>query len=177
MDNSYLREEFNRPSFKEYLYKELGSRCCNCGSTEDVEYHHVVPLANGGTNNISNIVPVCFRCHKAIHGARQSWIEMAKRSENFGRPRTITYEDAEPILDAYIRCEIGTQETWERLGFIGSPRLAGKVVYKEYVEKHSITGHRNNIDLIKKKNGGVIPKGCELGYVIIGNGEPEFFGE
>lgn len=175
MDSKELRKEFNRPSFKAYLYKELGENCINCGSNDGVEYHHIVPIANGGTNKIQNIVPLCCRCHQAVHGARKSWQELGKRSENFGRPRAITYEDAEPILDAYIRCEIGTKETWERLGFTGSPRLAGKVVYKECVEKHSITGHRNNIDTIKKKNDGEIPEGCELGYVIIGDGEPEFF--
>ena len=48
---------------------KIGSKCVNCGSTEDLEYHHVVPLAIGGNDVDSNIVCLCGYCHKMLHNA------------------------------------------------------------------------------------------------------------
>lgn len=42
-------------------------KCINCGSTDNIHWHHVVPLALGGNDIPSNIVPVCGRCHSIIH--------------------------------------------------------------------------------------------------------------
>ena len=176
MGYNELRIEYNRPSFKKHLHEVLGDVCVNCGSTEDVEFHHIVPLRDGGTNTIGNIVPLCYRCHQATHGSRKSWISRSARSERTGRPRKISYEDAEPTLDKYFRCEIGSKEAWDTMGFTGDVKLSGTLVFKQYVKEHHITAYRNNIDIIRKKNDGVIPFGHKLGYIIIGNGEPEFFG-
>ena len=52
------------------LPKILGKVCSRCGSTDGVEYHHRKPLQYGGTNDISNIVPLCHRCHQEVHGAK-----------------------------------------------------------------------------------------------------------
>ena len=62
-----LRTEYNRPLFRRMLRDVLGCTCFNCGSTTNVEHHHVVPLAFGGTNSPKNIVALCDRCHKAAH--------------------------------------------------------------------------------------------------------------
>ena len=48
-----LRQEFQGESFRLNMKSELGNKCVNCGSTENIEYHHIVPLRNGGTNNLS----------------------------------------------------------------------------------------------------------------------------
>lgn len=45
MDNlSYeqLRLEFNRPSTKDKLRKELGTKCRICGTEENLEFHHII---------------------------------------------------------------------------------------------------------------------------------------
>lgn len=49
------------------LKQEKGKECCNCKSEENIQYHHIVPLAAGGCDIISNIVPVCSNCHALIH--------------------------------------------------------------------------------------------------------------
>jgi len=49
------------------LKKQVGSVCCNCGSTDNIEYHHVVPLSFGGRDVASNIYAVCSDCHALIH--------------------------------------------------------------------------------------------------------------
>ena len=79
-DYKQLRLEFARDSFHEELEEKLGKVCCNCGSELDIEYHHVIPLALGGTNNITNIVPLCYVCHQIAHGSKN--IRRLKRSED-----------------------------------------------------------------------------------------------
>lgn len=48
-------------------------RCSNChASGEDVRLHthHVVPLSQGGSHRLSNLVLLCEVCHDAAHGER-----------------------------------------------------------------------------------------------------------
>ncbi len=40
-----------------------GHRCQVCGSTQELEVHHVLPVAAGGTDDPSNLQTVCFDCH------------------------------------------------------------------------------------------------------------------
>ena len=47
--------------------KQLGKVCINCGSNINVEYHHIVPLALGGNNILSNICCLCEKCHHLVH--------------------------------------------------------------------------------------------------------------
>lgn len=39
--------------------------CRRCGSAQDLEVHHVIPLAEAGTNHLSNLVLLCSDCHGA----------------------------------------------------------------------------------------------------------------
>jgi hypothetical protein len=41
--------------------------CANCGSTEEIEMHHIVPLSKGGSNREGNLVYLCFECHCKVH--------------------------------------------------------------------------------------------------------------
>ena len=43
------------------------STCCNCGAPAD-HAHHVIPLARGGRDVLSNLVSLCAPCHGAVHG-------------------------------------------------------------------------------------------------------------
>ena len=37
--------------------------CFECGSNNEIEYHHVVPKVYGGTKTI----PLCIECHGKVH--------------------------------------------------------------------------------------------------------------
>lgn len=56
-------------SERENLITIKGAVCCNCYSYEgnNIIFHHIVPVSLGGTNNLTNIVPICERCHNLIH--------------------------------------------------------------------------------------------------------------
>lgn len=41
--------------------------CSTCGSAADIELHHIIPLAAGGTNDYFNLIYLCHSCHMALH--------------------------------------------------------------------------------------------------------------
>lgn len=69
-------------------------RCCICHKSF-VEVHHIIPLAESGSDDLSNAAPLCARCHdlyggnpekrKAIRQMRDSWWSlMAERANYLG---------------------------------------------------------------------------------------------
>jgi 5-methylcytosine-specific restriction endonuclease McrA len=55
---------------KEQVKARTDYRCVVCGKQFPeycLEVHHVKRRANGGSNQPSNLVPVCANCHRIIH--------------------------------------------------------------------------------------------------------------
>lgn len=46
-----------------------GYQCSNCGSTESLQVHHVVPESLGGVDEVSNLRTLCADCHDKAHGS------------------------------------------------------------------------------------------------------------
>lgn len=93
------RERIMRKKLTEADKKQIGIQCCNCGSTQELEYHHVVPFSLGGRDINSNIVCLCYPCHQKIHygeskhGLHSTVIKMGldvakKKGKKLGRPAT-----------------------------------------------------------------------------------------
>ena len=66
----------NGTTYKQIRKRELTSgrrwqlrngACDNCGSTELLSLHHIVPLAWGGKTSMENCVTLCETCHRATH--------------------------------------------------------------------------------------------------------------
>lgn len=45
------------------LCKQYGNRCLACGAHTKMTADHVIPLAKGGSDDISNIQPLCLSCN------------------------------------------------------------------------------------------------------------------
>lgn len=60
------REEFER--LREQFLEQLPKSCQNCGREDDLHVHHIVPLAFGGRNVLSNLATLCGKCHGKVHG-------------------------------------------------------------------------------------------------------------
>ena len=52
------------------IYRREGYECAVCGSTRQLEIHHVVKRSRGGSNEPMNLVCLCHLCHCAVHGER-----------------------------------------------------------------------------------------------------------
>jgi hypothetical protein len=59
---------FNRDEVSDLLVR-VHRRCCICHRFcgVKIETDHIVPTADGGTDDIENAIPVCFECHAEIH--------------------------------------------------------------------------------------------------------------
>lgn len=96
--------------------------CVNCGATENVVQHHVVPVALGGTNNPGNLVYLCERCHKLVHG-RNSDLSLAylgrntrKPNAKVGRPQFIPTKAQMEIAERWYNKEITATEAMRLTG-------------------------------------------------------------
>lgn len=52
---------------KEQVYKRDGGCCTKCGSTSNLQYHHVIRFSKGGLNTSDNLKLLCQRCHTKEH--------------------------------------------------------------------------------------------------------------
>jgi hypothetical protein len=53
--------------------KRDGEQCQQCGSSERLQVHHIVPLSQGGDRYaLSNLVTLCQECHARAGGGRAS---------------------------------------------------------------------------------------------------------
>lgn len=46
-----------------------GHVCEKCGSNDRLQIHHKKPLLQGGNNESSNLILLCFDCHRGLFGA------------------------------------------------------------------------------------------------------------
>jgi 5-methylcytosine-specific restriction endonuclease McrA len=52
-----------KPSQIRARFEQFGNCCAYCGSTENLQIEHLVPIARGGTHVLGNILPACRRCN------------------------------------------------------------------------------------------------------------------
>ena len=171
---SQERKKSNNPGFKKALVELHGSRCVNCGSDENIEFHHIVPLAIGGTNNYGNVVPLCWRCHKAIH--RGITIDDLKdgKSNNAGRKR-IDKELAYDVFEKFIGGEIGNRKANELLGYKSYlTRMNNRTQFKDFLKERGIKSVRNNIDIVGSISPDKLLDGCPVGMIKYENGYCEY---
>lgn len=69
-----LRQKDWYSILKQYKYK-----CARCGSKGKLTIDHIVPLAQGGTNDCSNIQPLCTPCNDA-RNIRPAYIQPYARA-------------------------------------------------------------------------------------------------
>ena len=76
------RTSNGRPLFWETFKSECFARdnhtCQQCGSKKRLECHHIIPVVNGGTNELSNLITLCHDCHSKAHP--KGYRKMAKRT-------------------------------------------------------------------------------------------------
>lgn len=132
----------------------LGSVCCNCGSTQNIHYHHIVPLSLGGTNKLTNIVPICEECHGKAHGGRK--MNCMHENSMDGRPKLAPPDGYEEIIDGYLFGKYGKSECQKLLGMKKGQKINDKSYFKEYLKENKIVEHKNMIDVLycDKNNKG-----------------------
>jgi hypothetical protein len=77
------------------MFKDIPCEICNWDKASR-DLHHIIEVANEGTNTIDNIICVCPNCHREIHKNLVSKDDLYKIIEN----RTISSSSKPEELDA-----------------------------------------------------------------------------
>lgn len=100
----------NRPtnwrSIRDERLRRDGYVCGNCGGTNELHVHHIVPLEKGGTNNQDNLKTLCKYCHHSIHHKK-------KLAPTHASARKTEYRTGPPSFYAERKSEPETDTTKE----------------------------------------------------------------
>lgn len=50
---------------KMFVWQRDGGRCVQCGTQENLEYDHIIPVSKGGSNTARNIQLLCEKCNRS----------------------------------------------------------------------------------------------------------------
>ena len=53
----------SKENVRKWVFTTHGEKCLKCGSKEDVQLDHIVPIHKGGENKLSNLQPLCKSCN------------------------------------------------------------------------------------------------------------------
>ncbi|MBL1171813.1 MAG: HNH endonuclease [Chloroflexi bacterium] len=60
-----VRSHVSAYKIKQMMIEERGMICANCLKESDrIELDHILPICDGGTNELSNFQLLCYECHK-----------------------------------------------------------------------------------------------------------------
>jgi 5-methylcytosine-specific restriction endonuclease McrA len=51
------------------IMKRDGWKCQNCGSSQNLQVHHQQLRSQQGSDEESNLITLCAKCHEALHRA------------------------------------------------------------------------------------------------------------
>lgn len=99
--------------------------CFECGSTVNIQNHHIIPKSKGGVKTI----PLCQKCHSKIHGEKMLHIQkLAKEAKK------LKYEEA----------KIQSAKTGQSLSELGFGRPKGTIE-----DLNSFINKPKNIEIAK----------------------------
>ncbi len=52
------------PAVRKQVWARDGKACRKCGKSEKLELHHIIPVAENGSDEAENLVPLCTACHR-----------------------------------------------------------------------------------------------------------------
>jgi 5-methylcytosine-specific restriction endonuclease McrA len=63
------RNRSNKKEFKERVRSLIEQRCWNCGCSENLQIHHIVPIKDrpDSAMDLNNLIMLCGTCHSRFH--------------------------------------------------------------------------------------------------------------
>lgn len=63
IENTKRREPIPQ-HVQDAVWRRDGGKCVKCGSQENLEFDHIIPLSKGGSNTVRNIQLLCQKCNR-----------------------------------------------------------------------------------------------------------------
>ena len=143
---------------KRLLLAAADGRCQQCGSTNGLEYDHIIPLALGGNGSLDNGQVLCTACHRhktlSESTAFGSW-RRAVFITGTPRPEDVRPDLEQGIVTEGLRCSEGPYFLWlfasatERDGLsklIRTPRVkSGSRTYWKFDVNFAASGNARRL--------------------------------
>lgn len=71
--------EYKQSTWRKHVLTITGGECLDCGATEGLEVHHIIPRARGGKNVIGNGMVLCRPCHELRHDPSMATDDLVER--------------------------------------------------------------------------------------------------
>ena len=53
----------SKQNVRSWVFSAYGEECIKCGSKDDIQLDHIIPISHGGENKLSNLQPLCKSCN------------------------------------------------------------------------------------------------------------------
>ncbi len=106
-------------------------KCMLCGTTEGLAVHHIIPIADGGTDTIDNMITLCDKHHYLYH----HWPE----DESFGTRKLLIKSMDKKAHDGYAqyKAPFGYGYIDGKLVVNEDEAITIKDIYKAYIREKS----------------------------------------
>lgn len=161
---------------RDAVYKNDNNMCANCGSTEFLEIHHVVPVEVGGTDKLTNLKLLCQKCHVLAH-ASLNGLKLGEKKKRGGRKQKPRIQNWEEAIIAFVHGEMGNK-TFRVLMNVGKntkikdPHCKW---FREVLDKAGIANYENYIDYARCSKGKGIHDGDIASHVEYADGTKKNF--
>jgi hypothetical protein len=112
--------------------------CAACGIERDLQDHHLVPRAAGGSDDLTNIITLCTPCHWRVHDqcwpANKSHSELTRNGLTAAKARGVKLGNPR-LSEASAKADTAAREAAERFA-------ANVVPIIEQIRASGITGFR-----------------------------------
>lgn len=61
-----LRKALGPKSWTQIRRDHISESCYKCGSTSELQLHHIIPIRSGGTHGSYNLMTLCVSCHATV---------------------------------------------------------------------------------------------------------------
>ena len=103
--------------------------CAVCGSTEDLHHHHFTPRVEGGIDDETNIITLCYEHHCEIHGKpyrnRINHSELTKKGIQKAKERGVKFGNPNLVEYNKIKKRGAKKYAWEHKNLLISLRDSG----------------------------------------------------
>lgn len=63
--NALVQSRYISETTKKIVFNRDGGSCQCCGSSQELEYDHIIPYSCGGSSEVKNIQLLCFTCNRS----------------------------------------------------------------------------------------------------------------